>query len=126
MANNKLIEGKIQSITNNSIKINNYYIKFFDLKYLEGIKVGDEVGISYKENMKDNKLYRNGVSIVKYEPKLTNVNSETKEKLDTTTVNTILMTAKEIYLQSLTRDESFEEIVKNILKGLKLIQLYSF
>lgn len=127
----KKLNGIIQAITDNSIKIKNTYIKFFDLKHLEGLKLGTEVTINYKENTKDGKLYRNGVSVEKVET--VNVNPESKvniQKLDSTIQNTILMVSRDIYnirandIDLEKNPLSYKEIVKEVLSGLKEIQYY--
>jgi hypothetical protein len=119
MVETKKIEGTVQDITKDSVKVNNFWIKSFEPKLIEGIKVGDDVAISYVDHMKNNRTYHNLKSILKYE-KSESVNIQ---KLDTSTCNTLLMISKDIYLlRYLDNKITYSEVVKEVLEGLKLIQ----
>jgi hypothetical protein len=59
----KIINGVVIDKTNNSIKINKIWIKFFKNELLQGISKGDEVEVKYIDNVKDDKTYHNGKEI---------------------------------------------------------------
>ena len=111
----KTISGEVKDLTENSLKVNNYWIKFFDTNLIKDIKKNDLVKIQYSDNTKGNRTYHNAKSIEKI--------SEVKEDkltLDKTTINTILMSAKEIYLSPINKLE-YKEIVTKLMEGLKII-----
>jgi hypothetical protein len=113
----KSIKGQVQEKTENSIKINKLWIKFFDAALLMGINQGDNVEVKYQDNVKNDKVYHNAKEI----KKLT-YNTEIKEykSLDPSTINTIIMSAKELKIAYLNRNEEkpFKDIIKEILDGL--------
>jgi hypothetical protein len=63
---NKLT-GLIKEKTLDSIKIDNYWIKFFKKELLNVFSVGDKVEVNFKDNEKDGKVYHNGSSIIMIE-----------------------------------------------------------
>lgn len=128
----KRIKGKVQDMTKDSVKIMNYWIKFFNTEKIKDIKEGDDVEVLYIDNTKNNRTYHNGESIIKYES--FNIDKElTYDKLDTTTINTVLMCAKDMYVSEnqlnieLAKQNKqlvnvdYQELVKEVIKGLNLI-----
>lgn len=110
----KTISGEVKDLTENSLKVNNYWIKFFDTNLIKDIKKNDLVKIQYSDNTKGNRTYHNAKSIEKI--------SEVKDKLtlDTTTINSVLMIARDIYLSDDMNIE-YKEAVKLVMEGLKII-----
>jgi hypothetical protein len=97
----KEITGKVQSRTENTLKIDNKFFKSFNVD-LSDIKVDDNVKVNYKEVNKDNKIYRN---ISKVE-KLTSEKTEIllPKLIDTSTQNTILLCVKDIIVKAIDAD----------------------
>jgi|GEM_PF-5052587 len=117
----KTIIGEVMDKTENSIQIKKIWIKFFDSSLIKDIKVNDNVEIKYSDNPKGDKIYHNGSEIkVISTAKLTNVN------ISDSTINTLVMSIKEIYisqegkksLKDITTDviASYKQIVSNISK----------
>lgn len=115
--------GEIYSISKDfkSISINgNWYHAF---KPIENISKGDMIQVFYSINKKDNKTFRNiksiqtGIKEVKEE--------QSKDKLDTTTVNTIIMSVKDIIINQLSENKTpdFDLLFKNFKE--QALKLYS-
>lgn len=123
------IKGIVQDITNNSIKIDKIWIKFFDKNLLNGINKNDNVQVKYTDNVKDDKTYHNGKEIKKL-IELTSKPEINTRPLDTTTVNTIIMCSKDLVLKSMEDkrkfdDErlTFKQALKEILEGLSEVTI---
>lgn len=113
----KTIIGEVMDRTEDSIQIKKIWIKFFDSFLLKEIQVNDNVEITYLDNQKNGKIYHNGKSI-KVIQKLTNVNS----KVSDTTINTLLITTKELYLSDLNKNNlSMENLASQVVKAYKKI-----
>ena len=116
------IKGKIQSKTNNSIKVNNYWIKFFKTELLQGINEGDEVEVIYKDNTKDGKVYHNGTSI-----KLTSkdpVKEVVIYKIDNQLASILTSYVKDIVAANIFNDIDYniETITNQVIKSFKQIK----
>lgn len=110
----KEIQGEVQDKTVNSLKVNNFWIKFFDTNLIKEIKLTDVVNISYRDNTKDNRTYHNGISI----EKLGIVINSAESKINDTTVNTLLMMIKEIYIDSNERE--LRDVAKEVINMYNL------
>ena len=118
----KNIKGTIQEKTNNSVKINNYWIKFFESELIKDVQMGDVVEIIYQDNTKNGKTYHNGKEIkrIKYDDVKLTSNTE----LSNQTQNTILMIVKDILVKEIDLGHTFtlkefEEKAKHITKLFK-------
>lgn len=114
------ILGEIQNVRKDSkgIQINNDWYMFF--KPNKEIKKGDYVSLEYKEN-KGFKNIKN-IAIVEEVKEIKEVPN--KPKLELTTLNTILMCAKDIKISCINNHYpriEYKDIVKEILEGLKEI-----
>jgi hypothetical protein len=112
------IKGNIQSKTDNSIKLNNFWIKFFKPELLQGINAGDEVIVKYSDKTKDNKVYHNGTSI-----QLTS-----KEvfiyKIDNQLASILTSYVKDIIIANINNelDYNIETITNQVIKSFKQIK----
>lgn len=115
------ILGEIQNVRKDSkgIQINNDWYMFF--KPNKEIKKGDYVSLEYKEN-KGFKNIKN-IAIVEEVKEIKEVPN--KPKLELTTLNTIIMCAKDIKIAFMDKNKNikFKEITKEILEGLKEMRL---
>jgi len=134
----KELNGIVQDKTENSIKIQNFWIRYFDeeiLKDLENYELGDEILLTYKDHKKvgSNKVYHNGVSLKLCETKRAYVEDDVcaeeqvKESIkpkyvSDTTINTLIMTTKELYLSPLNKNNlSIETIAGEVMKAYNKI-----
>lgn len=101
--------------TESSIQVRKLWIKFFDSKLIQDIKVNDNVKVTYQDNQKGEKVYHNGKAVEIITAKLTNVNSTISDS----TLNTIIMTIKEIYLTR--KDKSLLEVTTDVINSYKQI-----
>jgi hypothetical protein len=111
------IEGEVQKKTENSIKVENIWIKFFDKKLIEKVNIKDLVRIEYKDNIKDEKTYHNGQNILTLEKALI---KESKE-IPRETVNTLIMGMVNLYNDP-KNTSNIEECAKIIVNGYKEIK----
>ena len=111
--------GEIQNIKPKAIAINNdWYSSFNEIK---GYKKGQVVTIKFTKNTKDGKTYRNIKSIellgeVIEEKKESN---NVKEIISDTTINTVLMISKDIYIEQVKAYKGelvpfFEEVLEEV------------
>ena len=124
------IQGEVQNIRKDgkALQIENEWYQFF--KPNKNVKKGDYVSLDYTEN----KGFRNIKKIAVYEKEVKEeVKQEIKpkvldneKKLDTTTFNTILMTAKDIKIAHLSHKVNlkYKDIIKEVMEGLKEINAY--
>ena len=118
MKETKLTSGIIEDKTEDSIKVNNLWIKFFDKEKLESFTVDNKVKVSYNDNIKNNKTYHNGKEI-----ELIKELVQPRTSTSDTTINTLIMSMKDIYLSEDNTD-SMEVIAERLVKGyLKIKQL---
>lgn len=127
-----IIQGVIIALRKNNkgIKIKDDWYSFF--KENKEFKINDEVKLDYKLNgkfkniKKINLLFRKSESKLEPEIKEESEQPKPKPKLDTTTLNTILMCAKDIkctYVK-INIPRQFKDIVKEIMEGLKELNTY--
>ena len=112
MVETKTIKGLVQEKTENSLKISNYWIRFFDTGLIENFNVNDNVEVVYVENKKDGKIYRNGKGCTLIQVSKVNI------VIPDTTVNTLLMCIKDIVIST---DKPIETITKELLNSYKII-----
>ena len=122
---------KAKKKNNKAILIKEDWYNFF--KEDKEFKKGDEVKLDYKLNKgfknitKINLLFRKSESKLEPEPKEELEQPKNpKTKLELTTLNTILMCAKDIHVACINNnyvneENSYKEIIKEILEGLKEI-----
>ena len=116
----KEIIGEIQSIRPKAVAIENiFYNSFTELK---GYEKGQIVKIKYQTNKKNNKEFKNIKAIELMGGKV--IREHDLDKINDTTVNTLIMTAKELYLDEIkqfTADmefrPSFEEVLKDVFES---------
>ena len=113
MENKKLI-GKVQERTENSLKIQNFWIKYFDSDIIKDVKVNDTVETTYTDNTKNNKTYHNGKEAKIIKDEKVNIT------IPDTTINTILLCIKDI---SISTDRPIEQTTKEFIEAYKIIKL---
>ena len=128
----KQIIGQVIEKTNDSLKIKrdnkSIWIKFFDSDLIKDVQTSETYEIEFQDNIKNNKTYHNGKSIkLAYDTKPAyveddisadnQVNSNKLNKvISDSTVNTLIMTVKEIYISNST-PLTMEEIAENVMKA---------
>ena len=119
---NKELEGQIEDKTSDSIKIGKVWIKFFDSDKLKEICEDDYVKVTYQDNEKNGKTYHNGKEITLVKKELT---SEHKEfKISDSTLNTLIMTIKEVYLNNMT-GLTYDQVTDTVLESYNKIKRLS-
>jgi len=114
----KTIIGEVMDKTENSLQIKKIWIKFFDSELIKDTNVNDNVEVKFQDNEKNWKVYHNGKAIKLIKRELTNVNS----KVQDSTINTLIMTTKELYLSELNKNNlSMESIAEEVVKAYKKI-----
>lgn len=113
----KITKGRIDDKTLDSIKVNNLWIKFFDKEKLESLKVGNKVNVIYYDNIKNNKTYHNGKEIELELIKET----QPRTSMSDSTLNTMIMTVKEVYLNN-GIELSYPEVTQLVIESYKLLR----
>lgn len=114
----KEITGEIQNIKKDmkGLQINNIWYSSF--KVLDSYEKGQTVKITYTENKGFNNI--KSIEVI---PSVTVIKKESYNVSDTT-VNTILMCSKEIYLNLFNKGEkvNMQEVTKTVIESYKLIR----
>lgn len=106
--------GEIQNVKSKALAIENvWYSSFTELK---GFEKGQIVKIKYQTNKKDNKEFRNIKAIELMGGKVIREHDSNDQKISDTTVNTLIMSAKEIYLEK-ENTQPFENILELVFKA---------
>ena len=120
------VKGYIDDLTENSIKIKPFWYKFFETGLLAGINKGDFVELSFQKRIKDNKTYRNAKDIrkIQVEKELKDITRKDLvniQKIDTTTINSILMSATSITVAYQNNCKEFTDINLVFNNAVKLL-----
>jgi hypothetical protein len=113
----KEIEGEIQNLSKDfkGIQIENIWYSSFYV--IDDYSKGDQVKITYAENTKDGKTFRN----IKHIEKIENKVNEVKNKMSDSTLNTMIMTVKEVYLNN-GIELSYPEVTQLVIESYKLLR----
>lgn len=122
------IKGEVQAVRKDgkALQIENNWYQFF--KPNKAIQKGDIVKINYTVNKDFNNIkkldYIEVEPEIKKESKVSNP-EKPKLKLDTTTLNTIIMSAKDIKVAHVEMNvpRQFKDIISEILEGIETIKL---
>ena len=120
----KEITGIVEDLTVNSLKVNRLWYRSFNEDLIKGIIKGNKVNIQFTEKEKDGKIYKN-IKLVKILPQeIMQTTNTIKDKLDTTTLNTLLMCIKEIYIKVIDneKDISINEVTNEVIEAYKQIK----
>lgn len=115
---NKETTGEIKAIKKNlkGILVNNIWYNSF--KLLEEFNIGDLVKIKYSE--KDNFKNISLIELMKERPIIIEKTIKPYEKVNDTTINTLIMVIKDIYIEQ--KSASLEEMTEEIIKVYKKIK----
>lgn len=111
------ITGEVQNIRDKAVAIENVWYNSF--AKIKDIKKGDIVKIQYTKKESNNRIFNNIKNIEKVKNETNKITIESLDKIDTTTLNTLIMTIKELYIN---KNDSIENITNEVIEMYKQIK----